>query len=447
MAPRSAAAIVAALADALQHAHAKGVIHRDLKPANILLEGVFPDSLDAKNDVDIAIAARISDFGLAKTQDDGVSLTGEGGIVGTPAYMPPEQANGGTATVRSDIYSLGAILYQLLTGRPPHTGVSILEVLRSVNDDFPEAPARSHPQVPRDLDAICMRCLDKLPDKRYPSAMQLHDDLQNFLQARPVTARRATWLENSWRWCRRNPKLATALTAVFVSVMLGIGLFGYQYRRTMAANKEYKSTLYFLTHTLNSSNPSAKGHKVTIGTMLNERMEVIRREASLSPEIRGTTAMSIGISYLGLGQYDGAIDAFEFAQALWANEPDSDENRILNEGQLGIAYTKVGRVEEAIPMLEKAAEKSRSELGSDHVVTRNLKISLAEAYSVAGSKKEFALATELYESAQSFNSPLEQQQIIMTYADALRHLRGPGRKERTRESPRALPGSESHGRR
>ena len=184
--PRVAAAFVADIARAVQHAHEKGVLHRDLKPANILLEpdATEPDGLASAN-------PQITDFGLAKRLEGGASLTGTGAIVGTPSYMAPEQADGSGRPPgpAADIYSLGAILYELLTGRPPFLAASAVETLLLVRSEEPVRPRLLNPGIDLDLEFICRKCLEKRPEHRYASAGNLADDLNAFLHGDLVSAR------------------------------------------------------------------------------------------------------------------------------------------------------------------------------------------------------------------------------------------------------------------
>ena len=195
MPPREVATLMRGIAVAVQHAHDKGVIHRDLKPANVLLEIVEPSfsgkEVGANFDRDAsAYRPRITDFGLAKLVQSDAHLTGSGQVVGTPSYMPPEQAAGHTRDIRetADVYSLGAILYACLTGRPPHQAATALETVMQVLDAAPAPPRLLNPQVPRDLEAICLKCLHKEPARRYATAQQMADELQRFLDGEPTQA-------------------------------------------------------------------------------------------------------------------------------------------------------------------------------------------------------------------------------------------------------------------
>jgi serine/threonine-protein kinase len=205
--PRDAAQLVHALADGMEYAHQRGIIHRDLKPANILLTK--------------AGEPKISDFGLVKRLEDDSGQTQSGSILGSPSYTSPEQAEGKNKEIGpgSDVYALGGILYEMMTGRPPFRAASVLDTLQQVRTQDPIAPSQFQPKVPRDLETICLKCLQKDPTKRYTSAALLGEDLRRFLAGESILARPVTRPELVWRWCRRNPRVAAlAGTVAFLIV-------------------------------------------------------------------------------------------------------------------------------------------------------------------------------------------------------------------------------------
>jgi serine/threonine-protein kinase len=205
--PREAAALMKKIAEAVAFAHQRGVVHRDLKPPNVLLDQ------DGE--------PIITDFGLAKKMGDDSALTNTGQILGTPAYMPPEQAAGRVheLTETADIYALGAILYALLTGRPPFEAQSPIDTLVQVLESEPTLPTKVDRRVPRPLELICMRCLEKQPSARYPSAVVLAQDLDRFLKGDPVEARAADIWQRVRRWGRRQPALVAHLAMLFMGLL------------------------------------------------------------------------------------------------------------------------------------------------------------------------------------------------------------------------------------
>jgi serine/threonine protein kinase len=229
MPPREAAQLVAILAEAIQAAHQRGVIHRDLKPANVLVARAGDSQPGTSPEARATV--KITDFGLAKRLDvePGQSASGcktqTGVILGTPSYMAPEQAQGKVREMSPavDVYALGAILYEMLTGRPPFQGASSLDTLLQVISEEPVPMSRLQPKVPRDLEAICLKCLEKSPRRRYASAQALADDLHHFLAGQPIQARSISMFRRAVRWTRRRVELivlaaAMALAAVGLTV-------------------------------------------------------------------------------------------------------------------------------------------------------------------------------------------------------------------------------------
>lgn len=211
--PQQAAAMLKTIAETMQFAHERGVVHRDLKPSNVL--------------VDRTNRPLITDFGLAKQVSNQSQLTMSGAIIGTPSYMPPEQATGDGERVGpwSDIYSLGAILYELLTGRPPFRAATPFETIRQVIESEPVSPRLVNPSVPKDLETICLKCLQKEPAKRYATSQELAEELGRFINGEPIKARPIGRVARLWRLCRRYPYTASAVAAfVLVLIVASIGL-------------------------------------------------------------------------------------------------------------------------------------------------------------------------------------------------------------------------------
>ncbi|MBI3464652.1 MAG: serine/threonine protein kinase [Planctomycetes bacterium] len=221
---KEAAELVRRIAEAIQYAHRRGVIHRDLKPANILLaHSDRQDAMQLPGQQGQRFEPKVTDFGLAKKIEAESELTGTGQILGTPSYMPPEQAVGESGPL-SDVYSLGAVLYCLLVGAPPFRAANPVQTLQQVLHDEPVPPRRINSTVPRDLETICLKCLQKTPGRRYGSAQELAADLKRFLDGEPITARPVTAWERAFKWARRRPTTAALLVVAPIMLMAFVGL-------------------------------------------------------------------------------------------------------------------------------------------------------------------------------------------------------------------------------
>jgi WD40 repeat protein len=223
---RQAAQLVATLARAMHAAHQKGIVHRDLKPANVLLGGGPDTPLGG-------CTPKITDFGLAKRLDVSLGQTQTGAVLGTPSYMPPEQALGRGHAVgpAADVYALGAILYEVLTGRPPFRGETTLDTLQQVVAREPVAPRTFQPKVPRDLETVCLKCLHKESPRRYPSAEALADDLERWRKGEPIQARPVSRRERVLKWVRRRPALAVLAALLVLVALAGFVGVSWQWQR------------------------------------------------------------------------------------------------------------------------------------------------------------------------------------------------------------------------
>jgi tetratricopeptide (TPR) repeat protein len=359
-----AAQLLAKVARAVHFGHQRGILHRDLKPANILL--------DASGE------PYVGDFGLAKLAGEASSLTASAALLGTPHYMAPEQALGGLKhlTVAADIYSLGAVLYELLAGRPAFAGDSPMEVLRQVVERAPQPPRSLQPKVDRDLETICLKCLEKEPASRYPSADALAQDLEHWLAGRPIQARPASLPEKLWRWCRREPALASLLT-----LLVGVGLVSFvaitwQWRQArqnaLAARTEAeknRQTATFLKSMLEGVGPGVARGRDT--TLLKEILEAtsgrIGRELTNQPLVEAELLTTIGEVYRALSMYGRAEAAHRRALTLREqNRGRKSEDASTSMDVLGVVLLEQTKLGEAEPLLREALAARKELLGPEH---------------------------------------------------------------------------------
>ncbi|MHC1764792.1 MAG: WD40 repeat domain-containing serine/threonine protein kinase [Verrucomicrobiia bacterium] len=254
LSPLRAAGYLQTIAEVVHHAHEHGILHRDLKPSNVLI--------DAEDQ------PRITDFGLAKRLESGTDLTLSGQVLGSPHYMSPEQAAGRHREVgrRSDVYALGAILYHLLTGRPPFVGETLSAILPQVTSEEPLRPRQLNPAVPADLETLCLKCLEKELPRRYPTALALAEELGRFQRGEPIVARPVGAAGSVWRWCRRNPRVALAVSVAAFGLLLGLAGVGVGWHRSegqraRAEANEYVLSINVAQHALNAND---SGHALEL---------------------------------------------------------------------------------------------------------------------------------------------------------------------------------------
>lgn len=309
---RQAALFLKTIAEAIHYAHCEGIVHRDLKPSNILIDGAFEP--------------RVTDFGLARNLKADLNLTLTGQVLGSPNYISPEQASGKeTVGVASDIYSLGAILYHLLSGRPPFAAETLTDTLQQVTTKEAVSPRLLNPSVPKDLETICLKCLEKEPGKRYASAAALGEELSRFLRDEPIRARAVSRVEKVWRWSRRRPTAAAALgLLLIVAIGSPIAALRINHERQQAeearkqaeANEKKAKTeatksrhvADFVKQMLNAVGPSvALGRDTTIlREILDETAERLGEGLKHEPAVEAELRHAIGQVYGAIGEYHKA---------------------------------------------------------------------------------------------------------------------------------------------
>jgi serine/threonine-protein kinase len=370
-----AARLTEQLARAVHAAHGCGVIHRDLKPANVFF------TTDGQ--------PKVGDFGLAKRLDSVQTRTQTGAVLGTPSYMAPEQAAGQTHVVgpAADVYALGAVLYELLTGRPPFNAATVLETLEQVRSEEPVAPRDLRPRLPRDLNTICLKCLEKDPGHRYASAQDLAEDCAAFLRSEPVKARPTPTWERAWKWARRRPSTAAL---VGVSVLAALALLGVWARFTVEVRAERDRAMQATQRAEANFDRAVQAVDQLLTEVAEEqlaaepRMERKRRvllekalgyyneflaEKGDDPAVRGRTALAarrVGDIRRLLGQYGPAQEAYRQAivlmkEAVGSGVARPDQLRHLAEchNYLGEAQRRAGDLAGALESYQRSSELYR----------------------------------------------------------------------------------------
>jgi hypothetical protein len=427
-----AAQLLETVARAIEHAHGHGIVHRDLKPANVLL------TADG--------SPKVSDFGVAKVvSGGGGSLTQPGEVLGTPSYTAPEQAAGKVKDVgpATDVYALGAILYELLTGRPPFAGETRLETLRLVETQEVVSPRRLQPKVPRDLETICLKCLQKEPRKRYASAAALAEDLRRWQAGEPIQARPVSRFERAWKWAKRRPAVAALTAALLLAVAVGLVLVTWKWQeevaaRQLAENRERdaekardekeKARKLAEANAALAAKAAAEAQLANemtqkrfqqlstaqdilksifvdldprlaakhgpplleqLGKRLDKAAELLEGEAVGDPLEMARLQLWLAKAQISLGYPKRAISLLlragkTFAILCEADHPDT----LSSMNNLASAYQADGQLKKALPLFEETLAKSKLVRGADHPDTLTSMNNLALAYRADGQLKK-----------------------------------------------------------
>jgi tetratricopeptide (TPR) repeat protein len=425
---REAAELCAKIADALHHAHEQGVVHRDLKPANIMMDG------DGQ--------PHIMDFGLARREVGEVTVTMDGQILGTPAYMSPEQAQGQahTADRCSDVYSLGVILFQFLTGELPFRG-NVRMLMHQVIHDEPPSPRKLNANISKDLETITLKCLEKDPSRRYPTAKDLADELRRFISGKPIRARPIGSLGCAWRWAKRRPAAAALLVLLAVVAVGSAAAFIREraLRREVATQKteaeaereSAEAVVSFLTQdVLGKASPQEMQDKavrdILVKTLIEPAAANVRQGFSDKPLVEASVQHTLAETLSALGRSDLALVHAERAleqrrKLLGENHP----NTIRSLNSYAVLLQSLGRGQEAEPLYKQALEQFRKVLGDDDPETITALNNYAGALKFLGRAKE---AEPLYKQAlEQFRKALGEDDshtiaCLNNYAGVLEEL-------------------------
>ena len=422
--PNDSARLIETLARAIHYAHRNGIVHRDLKPANVLLTA---DGIP-----------KIGDFGLAKLLERDDGLTQVGDILGTPSYMAPEQIRGssGAITPATDVYALGSILYEMLTGRPPFKGTTPLSTMEQVSSIEPLSPGKLQRHTPRDLEIICLKCLEKEPRRRYTTALELADDLRRFLDRQPIWARQTPVWERAWKWARRRPSAATAILSILIAIVLllsGALYYNARLRATVRvaqaaeqasrnnaqaafeqqnlALQAFKELVYGVQEKLAQTPATRAVRQALLDTAIAGLEEISLRTAGSPPDLSQAAAhQKLGDMYRIIGRFGDARGHYarsrELADDLLALDPDNIAiGEVLYQTRMGLGLLNMatGNFAPAKTEFERAATISAVIAAADprHDAGRH---GLIEAYLQIGRAysflREFAPAETWFRKMQ-----------------------------------------------
>jgi len=412
-APRQVARLIAQLADAMQYAHSQGVLHRDIKPSNVLLDPEGISTPAAVSAEEFPFVPKLTDFGLARLEGSPGTDTLSGVAIGTPGYMAPEQVEGRVADIgpATDVYGLGAIMYEVLTLQRPFVGTSDADCMQRILHEDPLPPSRWRSDIDRDIESICLKCLEKQPGRRYASPQALASDLRRFLAGEPIKARRVTRVERLARWARRNPRVALLSAAVLALLTtLAVGSTVAAVRLDRASVRERAATA--------------------------AAQREARRAAGFAAQAQSESETALGVARFLEGMFRSAdpigLEGVRFHAGIdWAAELTAAE--ILRQGAetletelrdqpavqaklmavIGSVYVTLGRLHEAEPLLERSLAMREELCGPDSLETAE---SLHDLASLRFANFDFSDTRQLLERARA----IRVQQLGPQHPDTIR---------------------------
>jgi serine/threonine protein kinase/Tfp pilus assembly protein PilF len=406
--PRAAARLISVLARALHATHCSGIVHRDLKPGNILVArtdsnaptqtrtnitgATHAHGIGVTLAIDgrpIGLVPKVTDFGLAKEMTSDTHLTETGRVLGTPEYMAPEQAKGNQRDVgpQTDVYALGIILYQMLAGRTPfHDAGGAVEIMHRVCNEEPKPPRAEGVKVPRDLQTICMKCLQKKPENRYATAAALADDLDAYLDKRPISARPTGRIERVWKWAARRPAVAALAASLIIALVGGVTGITVQWReavaqrdRAIVAEKKALTekavsdaeNKFIVDDLLATAQPEkALGRKITVEEVLQNASARIEGRFTEQPEVAAAVRLMLGNSFRKLSKFEPATKHLNAAVDLRRKTlGDDHRDTLAAESDRGALLADVKNWNEAVPLLRKVVADARAKLGPSDPLT------------------------------------------------------------------------------
>ena len=441
--PKLATDWILQVCNGLSVAHKNSIVHRDIKPANILI------AADG--------TAKITDFGLAK-QLGSSDQTQTSGMIGSVAYMSPEQIDGDSQDRRIDIYGVGATLYEMLTGQPPLIGATPVETIRMIQNVEPRPLRERNQAIPRDLETICLKCLEKDPSQRFKTITDLSDELNRFRDGRPLNIRPVSWLGRLNKWSRRNPRvvvLLSLLTALMLVISIG-GYVAFYYQRQLSKQlrdsnekvsqkaDEAKAINDFLVTSWTSARPSRDGRKVLVSDRLQSAVKYLLEKPLKNPNTQADLLFTMGKTQARLGYYDDAVVTLQNAFDLHSELLEKDDpSRLESMIELGDVNIRLGSLDEARKLLNVAVALLENAKEVNHRRLIHVRNHLAYIHNLKGEHDEAIQSFEKnLADSREFFEPFHHL-TLMTLSDYVMSLNDSGQNKLAYETlMKTLPQAE-----